>query len=164
MRRALAVCALWAIAGCASYSGYGLQPGVATRDDVIRVMGTPAQRTAAANGETVLWYPRLPYGRESFAARIAPDGKLVAIEQRLAREYFSQLKPNAMRRDDVLALVGPPYRITQFKRLDREVWDYPTPCFMTCELLVVQFSPDGVMREAFRVQDPEALSYEGGPE
>jgi len=150
------------LTGCASYSGYGLTPGVSTAEEVVQVMGQPARRTAGPGEETLLWYPRLPYGRQSFAARIAPDGKLVAIEERLTDQNIARLRPNEMRMQDVLSIVGPPYRSTPFPRMDREIWDYPTPCLMTCRLLVVQFSPDGVLREVYHIQDPEALPRDGG--
>jgi hypothetical protein len=66
------------LAGCASYSGRGLAPGQSSAAEVEAVMGQPAERSRSANGEAVLWFPRFPFGRESYAARIGPDGKLIA--------------------------------------------------------------------------------------
>src|SRR3979409_1692765 len=74
------------IAGCASYSGSGLVPGQSTVEDVEAGIGAPALVREAADGEKTLWYPRLPLGRESFAARIDPDGTLLSLEQRLTGE------------------------------------------------------------------------------
>ena len=90
--RSLLVIALLMLAGCASYSGRGLVPGVSTAAEVDAVMGPAAERRAGPNGETVLWYPRLPYGRESYAARIGADGKLIAIEQRLTEDNLGYLE------------------------------------------------------------------------
>lgn len=75
------------LAGCASYSGRGLTPGRSSAEDVAALMGPAAERRAGAAGETVLYYSRLPEGGQTYAARIGPDGKLVALEQRLAPEY-----------------------------------------------------------------------------
>lgn len=32
-----------------------------------------------SDGDRVLWYSKLPYGRESYAARIDPDGTLISL-------------------------------------------------------------------------------------
>src|SRR4051794_27606740 len=63
-------------AGCASYDGHTLVPGESTVDDVEAVMGRPADKRAGPDGQTIYWYPQVPYGRANFAARIAPDGTL----------------------------------------------------------------------------------------
>src|SRR6266403_458068 len=81
------------LSGCASYAGRGLAPGQSSAAEVEAVMGPPAERSHSANGETVLWFPRFPFGRESYAARIGPDGKLIAIEQRLTPENVARLQP-----------------------------------------------------------------------
>jgi hypothetical protein len=149
---------LLALAGCASYSGPPLTPGLSTTAEVTAAMGEPALRVAGPGGETLLWYPRFPYGRQSFAARIAAHGRLIGIENRLTDEHIARLRVNETRKDDVLSIVGPPYRVSHFARMDREIWDYPTQCRISCFLLLVQFSPDGVVREVYQVLDPETLS------
>ena len=84
------------LAGCASYEGRGLVPGVSTAADVEALMGAPAEVRKGVDGETVFWYPRLPYGRVSYAARIAPDGKLMNIEQRLTEDNLGRLEKGKM--------------------------------------------------------------------
>src|SRR5215213_8822659 len=90
MRRIVAMGLAILVSGCAvdRFDGDGLVPGQATRAEVEKAMGVPADTRAGAAGETVLWYPRLPYGRVSYAARIGKDDKLIAVEQRLTREYL----------------------------------------------------------------------------
>lgn len=145
-------------AGCASYSGSGLQPGASTAADVERVMGRPADVRRLANGETLLWYPRFPYGRESFAAHIAPDGRLMAIEPRMSEENLYKLERNKATRDDVLDLLGPPYRRDPFPRMSREIWTYPMKDYASEWWLgLVQLSPDGVVREVYYIRDPETV-------
>ena len=94
MRKLLLVLLL---AGCASFDGRSLVPGQSTVAEVEKAMGPAAEKRPGPNGETVYYYPRLPWGYVSYAARIAPDGKLVALEQRLTEENIAKLKPGATR-------------------------------------------------------------------
>jgi hypothetical protein len=143
------------IAGCASYSGSGLVPGQSTVEDVEAVMGAPTLVREAADGEKTLWYPRLPLGRESFAARIDPDGTLLSLEQRLTGENIAKLRPNQSTAEDVLDLLGPPYRIYQYPRMQREAWEYQLRTPPSNMNLYVQVSPDRVVREVFQLHDRE---------
>ena len=58
------------LAGCASYDGRGLQPGVSSADDVMALMGTPAMQWQDADGRRQLAYPRGPEGLQTFMAFI----------------------------------------------------------------------------------------------
>lgn len=145
-------------AGCASgFDGRGLVPGQATAEEVEKSMGPSAEKRAGANGETVLWFPRQPAGHVSFAARIGRDGKLIAIEQRLTRENFEEIKRGETRQSQVRDLLGPPSRIDQYPRREREVWTYHAVDLLP-QIIVVQFSADGVVREAYMIDDPEYIS------
>ena len=125
MKRLLCGISLAALAaGCASYNGAGLVPGVSTGSDVEAVMGTPAEVREVPGRGTVLWYPRMPYGDGSYAALIGADGRLVSIEQRITEENIAHIVPGKSTADEVRDIVGPPYRIDQFPRLGREVWTY----------------------------------------
>jgi SmpA/OmlA family protein len=144
------------LAGCASYSGRGLTPGQSSAAEVEAVMGPPAERSRSANGETVLWFPRFPFGRESHAARIGPDGRLIAIEQRLAPENVARLQPGRTTAKEVRDLLGPPWRADPFPRMQREIWTYPMMATdPTPKHLYVQFSGDGVLRELYLLDDPD---------
>lgn len=141
------------LAACASYSGSSLAPGASTAADVEATMGKPAMVLEAPNGEKVYWYPRLPYGRQSFAARIAPDGKLVSIEQRLSDEHIRKLRPNESTAEDVLDLLGPPADVYRYPRQQREAWEYPLRKPPQSRSLYVQLSPDKVVREVYELDD-----------
>lgn len=143
------------LAGCAGFDGRGLQPGVSTAVDVEALMGTPAERRKGVDGEMVLWYPRLPYGRASYAARIAPDGKLIAVEQRLTEQNLEFLQKGKTTAESVHDLFGPPNKINQFPRMQREIWTYQMPATTEWKMLFVQFSPDRVLREYYYIDDPE---------
>lgn len=154
--------ALLLLAGCAGYSGRGLIPGESTAADVEALMGPVSETRAAPGGETVLWFSRQPYGRESYAARIGAGGKLVHLEQRLTVENLSRLERGKMTAEAVHDLFGPPYKIDQFPRMQREIWTYWMPATEEWKVLFVQFSPDRVLREYYYMDDPELPRLPGG--
>lgn len=143
-------------AGCASYDGRGLVPGQSTVADVEALMGRADDKRPAAGGETVYYYSRLPYGNATYAARIAPDGKLVALEQRLTLENLDKLKPGVTRAKDVLDLLGPPYRPMKQASTGIEIWTYPflVPGFPLPRWFLAHISPDGMLREKNMIDDP----------
>jgi hypothetical protein len=136
------------LAACASYGD--LTPGESTLADIEGVMGRAAEQHARSNGETCLYYPKQPFGRKMLVARVAPDGKLIAVEQRLSEEYIAKLIPNQSRKEDVRELFGPPYEAATFPRLQRETWSWHMRQFANLPAgLHVQMSPDGVVREIY---------------
>lgn len=143
-------------AGCAAYSGAGLVPGVATEAEVEKVMGPSAERRKRGD-ETVRFYSRLPAGREMYAARFGADGKLIAIEQRLAREYIDKLVLRESTMENVRDLLGPPYRTMDFPRQKRQVWLYPLHEGATRYVLNVEFGADGRLADVqfFDEVDPD---------
>lgn len=148
-RLILALCGAVLAAGCASFDGRGLTAGQSTQADVERVMGTAAERRQVG-GETWLYYPRQPFGRKTFVARLTPEGRLVAIEQRLTDENIAKLIPNTTRAEQVRDLFGPPYAAGHYARLDRNIWTWHMRRYGDPGIPVqlnVQMSPDGVVRE-----------------
>src|SRR2546425_1983614 len=124
MKTIIAAVCVVLLAGCASYSGRGLVPGQSSAAEVEAIMGPAAAKRPGPNGETVLWFPRMPYGDGTYAARIGADGRLIAIEQRLIEENIARIERGKTTADQILELVGPPYRVGQFARMQREIWDY----------------------------------------
>jgi len=153
--------ALLLLAGCAGYDGRTLVPGQSSAAEVEKIMGPAADKRAGPDGESVLWFPRLPAGRVSYAARIGKDDRLIAVEQRLTKENVERLKPGVSREADVRDLLGPPERIDAFPRQQRDAWTYQAQGIQP-QLIVVQVSPDGVVREAYMYDDP-AQSARDGP-
>jgi hypothetical protein len=122
-------------------------------------MGVPAERRQVG-GETWLYYPRQPFGRKTFVARLGADGRLVGIEQRLTDEYVAQIVPNATRGEQVRDLFGPPYQSSRFARLDRNVWTWHMRRFGDPGIPVqlnVQMSPDGVVREVVILDESDSV-------
>src|SRR5882762_4605474 len=123
--------------GCSG--GSTLAPGRATEADVKAVMGEPLETRRRTDGETVLWYSReIPdraYGRGNYAARIAPDGRLISVEQRLNDVNIAKLLPHVSRAED-----------------EREVWEYQLEGFQRPLTLYVQLSSDQIVREVFMLE------------
>ncbi len=81
----------------------------------------------------------------------------VSGEGPLTDETVSKLRPGVSRSDDVRALMGTPYRVETFRRLEREVWTYKMPSAgLWPKELVLQFSRDGIVREVMVIDDPDA--------
>lgn len=107
MKTPISLLAGLALAACASYSGYGLRPGSATADDVLRTMGKPALELAQPGGGRELIYPKGPLGTETFIAHVAANGILRDLDQVLDDDHFRAIH-EGQTRDEVLRLIGPP--------------------------------------------------------
>jgi hypothetical protein len=145
------------LTSCASFDGHTLIPGQSTQRDVEATMGRPADKRIAPGGETVYWYPQLPYGHASYAARIAADGHLIAVEQRLTEENVAKVV-KGVSAGEVRDLLGPPYQPTVFHPLEREVWTYPMRIqgYVYPKWFVVQLSlDDHTVRESYLMDDPQ---------
>ena len=140
------------LAGCAGASQ--LRPGLSSAEEVEARMGRAAEKRARPDGETWLYYPDQPFGRKMFVARVARDGKLVAVEQRLSEEYVGKLVPNQSRKDDVRDLLGPPYETLTIPRMQRETWSWHMRRYGDLPAgLHVQMSPDGIVREIYLLDE-----------
>jgi len=150
------------LAACASFEGRGLGTQ-STAADVERVMGTPAERRQVG-GETWLYYPRQPFGRKTFVARLGAEGRLIGVEQRLTDENVARIVLNTTRAEQVRELLGPPYNATQFARMDRNVWTWHMRRYGDPGIpaqLNVQMSPDGVVREVYLLDESDTNLRDG---
>ena len=156
MRTIVALACAAVLAGCASTEGRGLVPGKSTAAEVEALMGPAADKRVTPGGETVYYYPRLPWGYVTYAARISPDGRLVALEQRLTFENTEKLKVGTTRGDEVLELLGPPFEPMHQRLSGKELWTYPMRVqgYPTPRWFLVQISPDGVLSEKYFIDDP----------
>src|SRR5438445_2610289 len=101
MTKTLLAMACVFLSGCASYDGRGLVPGQSTEAQVEALMGPSVDRRSGPQGETHVYYSRMPYGGEVYVARIGPDGKLKAMEQRLSEQYFAKARLGVSRKEDM---------------------------------------------------------------
>jgi len=159
MKPILALALVALAAGCASFGGKGLVPGQSTAAEVESVMGAAADKRPAAGGETVYYFPRLPWGYATYAARIGADGKLVALEQRLTRENIDKLKPGVARADDVRDLLGPPFEPMKQALTGNEIWTYPMRVagYPTPKWFLVHITPEKMVSETYLIDDPHWL-------
>jgi outer membrane protein assembly factor BamE (lipoprotein component of BamABCDE complex) len=162
MRIAMALCGAALLAGCASFDGRTLAPGKSTRAEVEATMGRPAEVLARPNGDTRLYFSRLPYGREIYVATVGSDGVLRAIDRTLTRKNIASLK-EGMKAAEVRELLGPPYRSVYMKLIDRDVWEYPWRIVEDRRILWVQFSRDGIVQEVIEMHDFESDPPSGPP-
>jgi hypothetical protein len=113
------------IAGCASYDGRGLQPGISTLEDVEKVMGEPAMRWQDSNGIQTLAYPRGPSGVHTYMVMVGKDGRLASLENVLEPRHFARIR-EGMTQEEVLQIIGPPFPgwTLYFAARDELVWEW----------------------------------------
>ena len=158
MKRFLVFIAI-SMAGCAT--GPNLVPGQSTVADV--EAKHPAEKRVVG-GETVYYFPELPWGYVSYAARIGADGRLIAVEQRLTEENVAKVVRGKTTGDEVRDLLGPPWEPIHYARMERDVWTYPMRIAAdpTPKWFVVQLSPDGLVRETYLFDDMNYNRWGGG--
>lgn len=152
------------LAGCASFDGRGLVPGQSTAKDVEALMGAPAERIKLADGDTNWYYPRQPTGRMMYAVRMSPGGVMRSREQLLTEQNIARLYRDTTTREQARVIVGPPWQVSRLERQGREVWEYN---MFNAEqydyFLYLQFSEDGILREAMMLKDyAKESGHDGG--
>jgi hypothetical protein len=144
------------MAACVGLLGPSLEPGQSTVADVDARLGRVTEVRSLADGEAMRYYSHQPWGYETFAARIGADGRLRTLEQVLTEENVAKLHAGVSRSSEVRELLGPPYTIDAFRRMQREVWSYKLrPTGWKGKDLFVQFSADGVVREIYLMDDDQ---------
>ena len=140
--------------GCASFDGRGLVAGKSVAADVEALMGPAAEKIAAANGDSLWYYPRSEFGLQTFAVRISPDGVVREIDQRLTVQNLHKLVAGVTTSKEARELLGPPVRVSRNDRLGRDVWEYRMYNDVQIEHnLAVQFSADGLVREVVMLRE-----------
>lgn len=155
MRSLKLILAVLLLVSCTSFNGRGLVPGQSRAADVEAVMGAPAEKISLSGGDAVWFYPRQPFGRQTFAVRLGSDGVVRSVEQRLTVENVYKLVPGTPQ-TAVRELLGPPWRVMHLARQQREVWEYTMynrNASLDQYFLYVQFSGDGMVREVLMLRD-----------
>lgn len=164
IRKLLAICAIVLAAGCGLMGPAKLDPG-ASRAEVEKAMGKPTETLTSANGDTLLYFSRMPDGRVIFKATMGPDGKLKGeLEQTLTRRSIAAIKTGVQAKE-VRELLGPPAKSSRktvpinYEPEQRDVWEYPYLDVSEMRKAWLQFSTDGVLREKNDGLDYEADKY-----
>jgi len=149
--------AVAALAGCGTGQFRAPEPGISMAQ-LESAMGQAADKRVHSDGETWYYYPRQPHGLAMFVARVDREGKVIAVEQRLTDQNVAKLEKGKTKADDVRDLLGPPWKVWPFPRMQRDIWEYR----MTIDAagwipqgLYVQMSPDNVVREIYILSDPD---------
>jgi len=152
IRKIVTICASALVAGCVSFSGARLEP-CASLAEVEKAMGKPAETVKGPNGDTLLYYSRMPDGRANFLATIGSDGKLRGeVEPLLTRKSVAAVKVG-MEAKQVRELLGPPSKSSRktvtvaMDSVVRDVWEYPWIDVSEMRLLYLQFAADGKLME-----------------
>jgi hypothetical protein len=152
IRKIVTICASALVAGCVSFSGARLEPG-ASLAEVEKAMGKPVETVKRPNGDTALYYSRLPGGRANFLATIGSDGKLRGeIEPLLTRKNVAAVKVG-MDAKQVRELLGPPSKTIRrdvtvnMATVQRDCWEYPWTDVSEMRMLYLQFAADGKLME-----------------
>ena len=153
--RSFLVCVVsLAIAGCAGF-GPQIVPGSSTLQDVQAKMATPTIVKELADGDRILYYSQQPYGRQTYAVRLSPDGVVRSMERTLTPEKIEKLKPGTTTKQSAEELLGPVYRVTPETRNRAlgDTWEYWTSWGPVPQRLWLSFSDDGVLRKVTQLDD-----------
>lgn len=157
MKRMLVLAAAAVLAGCSTAQFGTAEPGMSA-SQLEAKMGRAADKRVHSDGETWYYYPRQPHGLAMYVARVDRDGKVIAVEQRLTDQNVARLQKGKSSGDEVRDLLGPPWKVWPFPRMQRDIWEYR----MTTDAgggvpqgLYVQMSPDNVVREIYLLNDPD---------
>ena len=124
MRFLLLLAAGSLLAACSIHGHIGFQPGVSTEADVRRALGEPAAVIGADDGARQLAYASGPLGVETHMVVVGRDGRVERVQQVLTDDQFARIQPGRSTGEDVLRLIGPPWRRVPFENLDQVAWDY----------------------------------------
>jgi len=150
------------LAGCASSSGVHLVPGKSTAAEVESTMGAPREKIAVAGGVTRWFYPRGPMGQETYAVNIGTDGVVKGVEQTLTYENVEKIRATSgITGKDILAMIGPPNKITRFEGKGRDAWEYRM-YYIDWKVLTLELSDDGAVRAVLFDDDPNHNVPSGG--
>ena len=136
-------------------AGYGsdLVPGRSTEKQVRASMGKVTLEKKVAGGGKVLWFSKLPYGHENWAARLDSKGVLVSLEQRLTDKYIARVRADKTTANGVVDLLGPPYRKVKLPTKNVVYWEYQLRPWPEPQTLYVEVSPDNVVRKVYTLRD-----------
>lgn len=155
MKKLWILVAAAAIAGCSTF--HPPEPGMSAAD-LEKWNGPAADKRVHADGETWYYYPLQPHGLQMHVARVNKEGRVVAVEQRLTDENVARLEKGKTRADDVRDLLGPPWKVWPYPRMQREIWEYRMAIGGGASVpqgLYVQVSPDSIVREVYVLSDPD---------
>ena len=120
---ALALC-LALLTGCATLDRDArLVPGTSREADVVALYGPPEGSWPEADGGRTLVYGTQPMGTHAYRVGLAPDGRLVAVEDALSPAGRARIQPG-MTPEEVTRLLGRERSRVFFSNSGEDVWDW----------------------------------------
>ncbi len=114
------------LAGCVSYDGRGLRPGIDGPDSVLASMGEPAMRWEEKDGGERWAYPRGPAGTQTFMVHFGANAKFQKVEKVLDSVHFTRIQAGVDDKESVLRLIGPPNTMwtVYFEARNELAWEW----------------------------------------
>ena len=126
------------------------RPGKSTKNEVRAKLGAPTAIRRSAGGEEVWEYAAKPTPYQTHFLTFAKDGMLRDIKQVINDENFSNIKAGSSTQADVTALLGTPWRTTNYGDCHpvdyQEVWEYRGRDSAGIYTLHIEFDEAGVAR------------------
>ena len=118
-----AIAATVFLVGCDQQRIKELEEFVSTEQDVRDKFGPPAQIWDEADGSHTLEYTRQPEGTQNYMITIGKDGKMTALRQVLAPDYFAKVRPG-MDQQEIRRLLGQPAKRASYPLKNEAEWDW----------------------------------------
>ncbi len=135
---------------CAYSAGYLPRPGKSTKSEVRAKLGAPTSIRHSAGGEEIWEYAGKPSPYQTYFLKFAQDGMLTDMKQVISDEAFANIKPGSSTQADVKALLGTPWRTTNYGDCHpvdfQEVWEYRGQDPAGVYKLHIEFDEAGVTR------------------
>lgn len=158
MKKLLLIASAAALAACSTFSPP--RPGMSASQ-----LPPAADKRVHSDGETLYYYPLQPHGLAMYVARVDKSGTVISVEQRLTDENVARLQKGKSDADEVRDLLGPPWKVWPYPRMQREIWEYRMAGAASGGVpqgLYVQISPDKIVREVWMLNDPDNRLSETG--
>jgi hypothetical protein len=130
------------------------QPG-ADQASLVARFGPPKEVYDLPNGDKHLLWPTQPLGETTVGAEIAPDGKLVKLQQILTADNFGRVVSGQWNKHDIQVNFGLPEETAYFPLMKREVWSYRyVENNVWYKLYHFYFDDSGIVRQTQKTDDP----------
>lgn len=153
---------LLGLAACTWNNPASLAPGDAQRVVEDR-LGRPADIQKQPDGSSVWFYPGGRWGRQTWAVRMGPDGRVLGVDQRLTEDNIKRLVPEHTTMQQVRALLGPPTEDVYYPlaKLHSAIYPMIPGSIDNWMVLWVDYDDSGVVRRVTYGIDPERNGYTG---
>ena len=150
-----ALCALLALAGCATPSA--LAPGT-PQTEVIGRFGRPAEVYPLPAQARRLAYPIGPHQQQTWMVDVDAQGRVLRVQEAISAAHFAQIRVD---QDDTTVIrreFGPPRLIQTYPLSGLTAWLYPyKENLVQNSEMAVYFDPSGIVRKVESGPDPRFL-------